>query len=143
MPQRMKDFGRISSWRIYQTISTAGDLLEGNVTVTTTPTNVLEMVTQNYKNVNIELRNDGSSNTADFVIYHTSKFNDSVPATGNAFWDVTGDHWIAETEIAAVGTDTNAARQEFVEKGWTYVVVTANGNTGSTDVIVRAAISSF
>ncbi len=145
MPQRMKDYGRISSWRMYQTITTAGDLLEGSVSVPSAgTTNVLEMVTQNYKNVFIEGRNEDATNTSDWIVYATRKFNESVPATGATFWDVTEDHWEeAETEQSNVTTGTNIVPVVLVDKGYTYVVVNVTGDVAAVDTIARAIVTSF
>jgi len=145
MPQRLKDYGRISNWRMYQTITTTGDLLEGSVSVPTAgTTNVLEMVTQNYKNVFVEGRNDDATNTSDWTVYATRKFNDTVPPTGNAFWDVTGDHWeIAETAQLDVAAGANLVPVVLVEKGYTYVVVNVTADVAATDTIARAIVTSF
>jgi len=145
MPQRMKDYGRISSWRMYQTITTAGDLLEGSVSVPTAgTTNVLEMVTQNYKNVFVEGRNEDSTNTSDWIVYGTRKFNDTVPPTGNIFWDITEDHWEeVEATQANVATGTNIVPVEIVDKAYTYIVVNVTGDVAAVDTIARAIVTTF
>jgi len=145
MPQRMKDYGRISNWRMYQTITTAGDLVEGSVSVPTAgTTNVLEMVTQNYKNIFVEGRNDDATNTSDWVVYATRKFNESVPATGATFWDVTEDHWeVAETAQSNVAAGANLVPVVLLDKGYTYVVVNVTADVAATDTIARAIVTSF
>jgi len=144
MPQRMKDYGRISNWRMYQTITNTGDLLEGIVSVPTAgTTNILEMVTQNYKSVFIEGRNDDATNTSDWEIFGTRKFNDTVPATGATFWDTTEDHWESLFTSANLTTTTNLAPQEYVDKGYTYMVLNVTADVAATDTIGRAIVTTF
>jgi hypothetical protein len=142
MPQRSKDFGRILANRIYQTITTAGDEVEGDISVTTSETNVLEILAQNWRQVFIEGRNEDATNTSDWGFYGTRKYNESVPPTGNAFWDVTGAHWEeASPDQDAVTTTTNITPITLLDKGYTYIVVTVEGNIAATDTIARAVLT--
>lgn len=141
MPQRMKDFGRLNSWRIYQTITTSGQEVEGPVTVPNTETNFLEILAQNYKVATIESRNNGASVTCTFKIYGTRKYMETVPATGTTFWDVTEPHWTLLDTQAAVGTETNATAVVHENKAYTYYVVTAEAASSTTTVIGRAVLS--
>jgi len=144
MPQRLNDFGRVGLTRMYQTITTTGDKVEGLVSVPDAGvTNVLEIVAQNYKNAFIEGRNEDSTNTSSWEIFGTRKFNDSVPATGDTFWTTTEDHWESIDTQAAVGTGTNITPVELVDKGYTYLVVTVSGDTAATDTIARAILTTY
>lgn len=130
MPQRFQDYGVHTRNAMYQTITSAGDLVEGAITLPEAETNILEMVVQNHKNVFIEGRNQDTVNTVTQKIYATRKFNASVPATGNAFWTVTGDHWVAINTQAGIAVSTNATAVELVDKGFTYIVVTGDATDG-------------
>lgn len=144
MPQRLVDFGRVGLTRMYQTITSTGDKLEGSVSVPTAgTTNVLEIVAQNYKNAFIEGRNDDATNTSDWEIFGTRKFNDSVPATGDTFWDVTGAHWESINLQANVTTTTNITVVELVDKGFTYLVVNVTADVAATDTIARAILTTY
>ncbi len=144
MPQRLNDFGRVGLTRMYQTITTTGDKLEGSVSVPDAGvTNVLEIVAQNYKNAFIEGRNDDATNTSDWEIFGTRKFNDSVPAEGDAFWDITGDHWESINTQADVTTNTNITPIELVDKGYTYLVVNVTADVAATDTIARAILTTY
>ena len=143
MPQRMKDFGRISTTRIYQTITTTGDVAEGEFDVGATETNILEMVSQNFKNFFIESRNADTANTCTFKIYASRKFNESVPATGDAFWTATGIHWYLLDTQAAVAITSNAVVKEYVDKGYNYLLVTAQGSGAGTGVRARAVFTTY
>jgi len=144
MPQRFKDYGRVGITRMYQTITTAGDIVEGIVSVPTAgTTNVLEIVAQNFKNVYIEGRNDDATNTSDWEIFATRKFNDSVPATADTFWTTTEDHWESLNTQANLGTETNLVVQEYVDKGYTYLVVNVTADVAATDTIARAILTTY
>ena len=135
MPQRFYDYGVHTRNAMYQTITTVGDVEEGPITLPEPETNILEIVAQNHKNVFIEGRNDGADNTVTQKIYGTRKWNASVPATGNAFWTVTGNHWEVVDTQAAIAVTTNATPVELVDKGYTYLVVTGDGPTGSVATV--------
>lgn len=143
MPQRMKDYGRISINRMYQTITTAGDVVEGAATVGTSETNVLEMVAQNFKSFFIEGRNTHASQTCTFKIYGTRKFIESVPATGDAHWTATGAHWAILDTQSTVAALTNTTPKEFIDKGYTYLLVTAQGSGSGTTLISRAMFTTY
>jgi hypothetical protein len=130
MPQRFYDYGVHTRNAMYQTITTVGDVEEGPITLPEPETNILEIVAQNHKNIFIEGRNNGADNTVTQKIYGTRKWNASVPATGNAFWTVTGNHWEVVNTQAAINITTNATPVELVDKGYTYLVVTGDGPTG-------------
>ena len=137
----MKDFGRLNSWRIYQTITTTGDEVEGSVNITTTETNVLEILSQNYKVVTIESRNDDTTDAATFKIYGTRKYMETVPSTGDTFWDVTEPHWSLLNTQAAVAAATNATAVVHENQAFTYYVVTADADANTVDIICRAVLS--
>jgi len=140
--QASNEFGLVSKNRAEFTISATGDTTEGKITTAgVAKENVLELVTQSWKDIFIEARNDDATNTADFRIFATKKFNDSVPATGATFWDVTGTHWEEVHETLALGTTTNLAVQDFVNKGYTYMVVEIESNVAGTDTIVRCIMT--
>lgn len=140
--QANNEFGLVSRNRAEFTINTAGDFTEGIITTAGIPEeNVLELVTQSWKDIFIEARNEDDTNTADFRIYVTKKFNRSVPATGDAFWDVTGVHWEKPFEVLALATNTNIVVQDFINKGYTYMVVTVESNIAGTETIVRAIMT--
>lgn len=141
MPQRFQDSGKIIPIRIYQTIATSGDLVEGTVTLTSTESNNLEIVAQSWRQVFIEGRNDGSTNTADQKIYGTRKFNLSVPDTGDSFWDVTADHWEVVDTQPTIAVSTNSTPVTLVDKGYTYLVVTGLSASGTT-FISRAVLTA-
>jgi len=142
MPQRFKDFGRVALTRMYQSITTAGDLTEGPVTLPEAPTHLLEIVAQNYKSVFIEGRNNDTTNTVTQKIFATRKFNESVPATGNSFWTETADHWELIDTQTDIATTTNAVVKEFVDKGFTYMVVCGDAEDGAfaTGTITLASV---
>lgn len=144
MPQRSREFGRILANKMFQTIAAAGDLVEGKITTAgTTEENLLEMLTQNWRTIFIEGRNEDDTNTSTFRFYGTRKYNESVPDTGNAFWDVTGVHWeTASADQAAVATNTNITPVEIVDKGYTYIVVTIQSAVAATETIGRALLTS-
>ena len=144
MPQRSQELGRIVPYKIFQTISTAGDLVEGpHTTAGTTQENVLEMLVQNWRHVFIEGQNDDPTNTASFKFWATRKFNASVPATGDTFWDVSEDHWeTASADQDAVATGANITPVILLDKGYTYVVVTAESDTAATLTIARAVLTA-
>ena len=131
MPQRFVDSGRIVPMRAYQSITTAGDLLEGPITLPEAETNILEIVCQSWRQVFIEGRNEGADNTVTQKVYGTRKFIDSVPPQGDAFWTVTGNHWEVVDTQAAIAVTTNATPVVLVDKGYTYLVVTGDGPTGA------------
>lgn len=131
MPQRLVDSGRIVPFRIYQTITTSGDTAEGPVTLPEVKTNVLEIVSQSWRQVFIESRNDDPTNTVTQTIYGTRKFNESVPATGDSFWDVTQSHWELLDTQANIAISTNGTPKEYVDKGYTYFVVAADAQDGA------------
>ena len=141
MPQRLVESGRIVPIRIYQTITTAGDTAEGAFDVGNSEINILEIVVQSWRQIFIEGRNDDGSNTTTQVIYGTRKWNDSVPATGNIFWDITENHWEVLDTQAAIASNTNALPKEFVDKGYTYFVVTQKGSGAGTSIINRAVLT--
>lgn len=144
MPQRSQELGRIVPFKAFQTITNAGDTVEGPHTPAgTTEENVLEMLTQNWRHIFIEGRNEDDTNTATFRFYGTRKFNSSVPPTGDAFWTVTGDHWEeAATAQAAVATNTNITPVVLTDKGYTYVVVTIQSAVAATETIARAILTA-
>ena len=144
MPQRSQELGRIVPFRIYQTIVTAGDLVEGiHTPAGTTEENLLEMLCQNWRQIFIEGRNEDDTNASTFRFYGTRKFNASVPATGDSFWDVTGVHWeTASTDQAAVATNTNITPVELLDKGYTYIVVTIQSAVAATETIARAILTA-
>lgn len=131
MPQRYVDSGRIVPFRIYQTITATGNTTEGPVTLPEAKTNVLEIVCQSWRQVFIESRNDDPTNTITQTIYGTRKFMESVPAQGDGFWDVTADHWELLDTQSNIATATNGTPKEFVDKGYTYMVVAADGQDGA------------
>jgi hypothetical protein len=142
MPQRMKDFGRLNSWRIYQTITTAGQEVEGTILVPDTETNLLEILAQNYKVATFESRNEDDTDTATFKIYGTRKYMESVPATGDAFWLVTGAHWTLLDTQSAVAINTNTTAVIHENQAYTYYVVTGEAaSTKDTLLIARAVLS--
>ncbi len=146
MPQRMNDFGRVGLTRMYQTITATGDKAEGDTPATNAAggTNILEMVGQNWKNVFIEARNEDATNTASFEAFGTRKFNDSVPDSGNAFWDVTEDHWESiEASQDDVATATNITPIEIVDKSYTYIVLNVLAAVAPTDTIARAILTTY
>jgi len=144
MPQRLKDFGRVGLTRMYQTITNTGDIVEGVVSVPTAgTTNVLEIVAQNYKHVFIDGRNNDATNTSDWVIYATRKFNESVPATGATFWDVTEAHWITLSTQTDVATTTDITPVDTTDKGYTYYVVNVTADVAATDTIARAILTTY
>jgi len=144
MPQRSRELGRVVPQKIFQTITTAGDLVEGPVnTGGTTEVNILEMLTQNWRNIFIEGRNADGTNTATFRFYGTRKYNETIPSTGDSFWDVTGVHWeTVSADQAAVGTGTNITPVELVDKGYTYIVVTVQSAIAGTSTILRAVLTA-
>ena len=145
MPQRFKDYGRVGITRMYQTIANAGDTSEGVVSVPTAgTTNVLEIVAQNFKNAYVEGRNEGPTNTSDWVVYGTRQFNESVPATGATFWDVTENHWeVAETAQANVAADANLVPVVLVDLGYTYLVVNVTSDVAATNNRARAILTTY
>jgi len=145
MPQRLVDFGRVGLTRMFQTITTAGDKLEGPIDVPAAETNVLEIVAQNWKNVFLEGRNEDGSNTSDWKFYGTRKFNDSVPATGDSFWTVTEDHWepAISPDQDTVATGTNITPVVLTDLGFTYIVVTVEGSGADTSTIARAILTTY
>lgn len=143
MPQRMKDFGRVVPNRIYQTITTAGDEVEGPVDIADSETNVLEILSQNWRHVFLEGRNDDGTNTSTWNFYGTRKYNESIPGSGDTFWDVTENHWeLVSTEQAAVGTGTNITPVTLTDLGYTYIVVTVTGSAAGTATIARAVLTA-
>lgn len=145
MPQRFQDSGRIMPMRIYQTITTAGDLSEGPVALPEAKTNILEIVCQSWRQLFIESRNDDPTNLITQTIYATRKFNTTVPATGNSFWDVTEDHWELLDTQTDIAVATNGTPYEIVDKGYTYVVVAADAEDGAqatSQYIARAVLTS-
>ncbi len=145
MPQRSREFGRILATKAFQTITAAGDLVEGPITTAgTTEENLLEMLTQNWRTIFIEGRNEDATNTASFKFYGTRKWNETIPPTGDTFWDVTEDHW--EATISAdqddVATGTNLTPVVLIDKGYTYVVVTVESAVAATDTICRAILTA-
>jgi len=144
MPQSFKDYGRVGITRMYQTIASTGDTTEGVISIPTAgTTNALEIVAQNFKNAFIEGRNEGPTNTSDWVIYATRQFNDSVPATGATFWDVTEDHWEAVDTQANVVADNNITVVELVDKGYTYLVVNITSDVAVTNNRARAILTTY
>ena len=139
----MKDFGRVSMNRMYQTITNTGDTAEGAVTVGTSETNVLEMVAQNFKSFFIEGRNTHGTQTCTFKIYGTRKFIESVPATGDAHWTASGTHWALLNTQSAVAANTNTTPQSFIDAGYTYLLVTAQGSGAGTTLISRAMFTTY
>lgn len=131
MPQRYVDSGRIVPFRIYQTITATGDTAEGPVTLPEAKTNVLEIVAQSWRQVFIESRNDDPTNTITQTIYGTRKFMESVPAQGDAFWDVTADHWELLDTQSNIAVSTNGTPYLATDKGFTYLVVAADGQDGA------------
>lgn len=143
MPQRTKEFGRIVPTKMFQTITDSGDTVEGAIDVPASETNVLEILSQNWRNIFIEGRNEDGSNTSDWKFYGTRKYNDSIPASGNSFWDVTGDHWESvSSDQNTVATTTNITPVELVDKGYTYIVVTVEGSGADTSTIARAILTA-
>jgi len=130
MPQRFEDFGRIVPYRMYQTLTATGDTAEGPVTLPEAKTNILEIVCQSWRQVFIESRNDDPTNLITQTIYATRKFNASVPATGNIFWDVTEDHWELLNTQTDIAVSTNGVPFSLVDKGYTYLVVAADADDG-------------
>ena len=142
MPQRMKDFGRQNLWRIYQTITTTGDLIEGTVLVPATETNMLEIVAQNWKAACFEGRNADVTDTTTFKIYGSRKYMESVPATGDSFWTPSGAHWTLLDTQATVTASTNTTAVVHENKNYTYYLVTAQAApTKDTLTICRAVLS--
>jgi len=143
--QRDVDFGhqKTNAWKTSFTINAAGDKTEGAITtVDTTEENVLEIFCQNYKNVFIEGRNNDATNVAEFKTYATRKWQETIPDTGDTFWDVTEDHWELIDTQAAVATTTNTTPQVIVDIGYTYIVVTVESAVAGTDSIVRSIITN-
>lgn len=143
MPQRMVELGRIVPNRIYQTITTAGDKVEGPIDVPATETNVLEMLTQGWRTLSIEGYNNDGTNTSNWKFYGTRKFNESVPASGDSFWDVTGVHWeTASADQSTIATSTAITSVNLVDKGYTYVVITVAGSGADTSTIARVVLTA-
>lgn len=143
MPQRSKDFGRLNAWRVYQTVTNATDTVEGAVLIGDTETNVLEILAQNWKVVTIESRNEDDTDTADFVIYGTRKYMETVPASGDTFWDVTEPHWTALDTQNTVAVNTNTTAVVHENQAYTYYVVTGKASVATKDVLLisRAVLS--
>lgn len=142
MPQRSKDFGRILANRIYQTITTTGDEVEGPIDVPAAETNVLEILAQNWRHIFIEGRNEDGTATSDWKFYGSRKYNESVPPTGDTFWDVTEDHWEeASIDQDTVATGTNITPVVLLDKGYVYLVVTVEGSVADTSTIARAVLT--
>ena len=138
----MKDFGRLNIWRIYQTIATAGDLVEGSVLVPAAETNMLEIVAQNWKVATFEGRNADVTDTTTFKIYGSRKYMETVPPSGDAFWTASGTHWTLLDTQAAVATSTNTTAVVHENKNYTYYLVTAQAApTKDTLTICRAVLS--
>lgn len=144
MPQRSKDFGRVNPWRVYQTITTAGDEVEGAVLIGDTETNVLEILGQNWKVATIESRNEDDTDTADFKIYGTRKYMESIPASGDTFWDVTEPHWQLLDTQNTVAVNTNTTPVIHENQAYTYYVVTGKATVAAKDVLLisRAVLSA-
>lgn len=142
MPQRFQDSGRIVPMRIYQSITTAGDESEGPIVLPEPETNILEIVSQSWRTVYLEGRNEDTTNTVTQKIYATRKFNQSVPPQGDTFWTVTEDHWELIDTQTSIGTSTNATPVELVDKGYTYIVVTGDGENGvaSSGTVTAATV---
>jgi hypothetical protein len=140
----MKEFGRVLANKIFQTITTSGDLVEGPHTPSgTTEENLLEMLTQNWRMIHIEGRNEDDTNTSTFRFYGTRKYLETIPPSGDAFWDVTGVHWEqASADQAAVGTNTNITPVTLSDTGYTYVVVTIQSAVAATETIARAVLTA-
>jgi hypothetical protein len=140
----MKDFGRVNPWRIYQTITTAGDVTEGAVLIGDTETNILEILAQNWKVATIESRNEDDTDLATFVIYGTRKYMESVPPTGDTFWDVTEPHWETIDTQASVAVNTNTTPVVHENQAYVYYVVTGKASVATNDVLLisRAVLSA-
>ena len=59
----------------------------------------------------------------DYVIYTSNKYSKNKPATGDSFWNVTGEHW--HTEVASTTVTALARTQQQIAERWAWVVVTA------------------